>query len=148
MGMTAVRRAFVVVGALIMVMAMAFPASATIEIHRIVYDPSGSDTGANSHLNKEKVVLKNTGAKARKIGGWKIRDRANHRYTIPSGFRLRAGRTVRIHTGSGSDDRNDLYWGNGWYIWNNTGDRATLKNARGVVKDRCRYNGGVTAVNC
>ena len=58
-----VRRAFTVVGALLLVMAMALPASAKIEFHRIVYNPSGSDTGTNSHLNREFVVLHNTGSR-------------------------------------------------------------------------------------
>jgi hypothetical protein len=32
------------------------------------------------------------------------------------------------------------YWGHHWYIWNNTGDRATLKNASGTVMARCGYD--------
>ena len=29
-----------------------------------------------------------------------------------------------------------------WYIWNNTGDTATLKNAAGALQDSCRFSGG------
>ena len=144
-----VRRAFTVVGALLLVMAMALPASAKIEFHRIVYNPSGSDTGTNWHLNREFVVLHNTGSRTRRIGNWRIRDLTGHRYTLPDGFRLGPDRYVRVHTGRGRNDSNDLYWGSGWYIWNNTGDRATLKNAAGTVIDRCRYDGRPSGVkNC
>jgi hypothetical protein len=31
------------------------------------------------------------------------------------------------------------FWGSKSYIWNNTGDRATLRNARGVIVSRCSY---------
>jgi len=43
---------------------LAFPAvaSAAIKVSKIHYDPPGEDTGTNVHLNKEYVVLKNTGA--------------------------------------------------------------------------------------
>lgn len=102
------------------------------KIHRIVYNPPGSDTGANWHLNKEKVVLHNTGARRRNIGGWKIRDIAGHRYRIPDGVRLGPDRYVRLHTGNGytgngSNDRNDLFWDNGWTSGTTT---ATARRSR------------------
>ncbi len=28
-----------------------------------------------------------------------------------------------------------------WYVWNSTGDRATLKNASGTVQSRCSCSG-------
>ena len=123
-------------------------ASAKIEIYRIAYDPSGPDTGTNRHLNREMIVLRNTGSTDRNLGNWLVRDLANWRYRLPAGFKLKAGRCVRIHTGNGSDDGNDLYWGHGWYVWNNTGDRATLKNKVGDVKDRCRHQDGHASVRC
>lgn len=145
---TAARRVVTVIGALVLTMAMALPASAKVEIHRVVYDPPGADTRANSQLNKEMVVLRNTGAKTRRLGNWLIRDAAGHRYKLPAGFQLGPNRYVRVHTGKGTSHGNDLFWNSGWYVWNNNGDRATLKNAAGKVIDRCRYRGGGSAVNC
>lgn len=113
------------------------PASAAIRITRIYFDPPASDTGSN--INQEYLVIKNTGARAKALTGWRLRDRAGHVYTFPT-FRLRPGRVVRIHTGSGTNNRSDLYWGSGWYIWNNDGDRATLRRPSGTVADRCRYS--------
>lgn len=91
---------------------------------------------------------RNTGPTDRNLGNWLVRDLANWCYRLPAGFTLKAGRYVRIHTGKGTDDGNDLYWGRGWYVWNNTGDRATLKNRAGDVKGRCRYHGGRASVRC
>jgi hypothetical protein len=51
-----------------------------------------------------------------------------------------AGGTVKIHTGSGHRSQTDRYWNSGWYIWNNDGDGAALKNANGAVKSRCSYS--------
>jgi P pilus assembly chaperone PapD len=141
------RRLVTMLTSVIMLVALAGPAGAAIRIDRIRYDAPGTDTGANAHLNEERVVLVNTGDTARNIGGWTIRDLADHVYRIPDDFRLRPGRVVRIHTGNGADDGNDLFWDNGWYIWNNDADRATLKNRNRDVVDRCRYDDGSTAEN-
>ena len=61
--------------------------------------------------------------------------------------RLKPGRIVRIRTGKGTNDGNDLYWKRGWYVWNNDTDRATLKNPARKVVDRCAYKDGSTSEN-
>ena len=48
---------------------------------------------------------------------------------------------VTIHTGQGARNQTDRYWNLRWYVWNNTGDTATLKNAGGHLLDRCSYKG-------
>jgi hypothetical protein len=120
-------------------------ASAAIRMTKIQYDPLGSDTGSN--INQEYVVVKNIGSSAVSLQSWVLKDKANHKYTFGS-FKLGAGRSVTIHTGKGTDDRNDLYWGSGAYIWNNDGDKAFLKNAGGNTVDTCSYSGGGQSVNC
>jgi hypothetical protein len=112
-----------------------------IRITRVNYDPPGSDTGSNAHLNKEWVVIKNFGQQARQLRGWTLRDTSNHRFRFPR-FTLRPGRTVKVHTGSGQRTRRDLYWGSGNYVWNNDGDRATLRNRDGRLIDRCSWGDG------
>lgn len=145
---TALRRISTVITALTLVVGLALPASAKVEIHRIVYNPSGTDTRANSQLRREVLVLRNTGPRPRHIGDWVVRDKVNHRYRIPTGFTLGAGRYVRIHTGKGSNDANDLFWGRGWYVWNNDGDRAAVRTKRGRLVDRCTYPGGGASIRC
>jgi hypothetical protein len=124
---------------------IAAPASAGIKIKAISFDPAGNDTGSNSHLNKVLVVVKNTGRKAKQLKGWKLIDRGrDHTFRFPR-FKLRAGRTVKIHTGRGSDNRFNLYWRNEWYIWNNDGDTATLRTKGGRTASRCSYSSSTSS---
>ena len=54
----------------------------------------------------------------------------------------------KIQYDSPGTDRSNLYWDRGWYVWNNDGDKAVLKNASGTVVDTCRYAGGGTTAYC
>jgi hypothetical protein len=114
-------------------------ATSPVVIHEIYYNSPGPDHGSNSSLNAEWVQLRNRTSHAVTLTGWTLRDKANHVYRFGS-YRLRAGGSVKIHTGKGSNTQANRYWGHSWYIWNNDSDRATLKNASGVVKSRCSYS--------
>jgi Lamin Tail Domain len=122
-------------------------AAGCVQISKISYDSPGSDTGANSSLNAEWVQLHNRCATAKSLSGWTIRDVASHVYKFGS-YTLKAGGYVKVHTGRGSNTGADRYWGQGWYIWNNTGDTATLKAATGSLLDSCRFSGGGATVAC
>ncbi len=87
------------------------------------------------------MVIKNTGTKPVILSGWTLRDQQHHVYKFAT-FKLAAGKGVTIHTGTGSDDRNDLYWGSAEYLWNNDGDKAVLKTRAGHTVDACAYSGG------
>jgi hypothetical protein len=112
-----------------------------VRITKIAFGPPGNDLPVtNRKLNKEYVTLKNTSRSARWLTDWILKDKNidGHRYRFQR-FRVRPGRYVRIHTGSGRNDRNDLYWNAENHIWNNSEpDRVTVKAPRGVVA-RCRY---------
>jgi hypothetical protein len=86
-------------------------------------------------------------AYTRTLTGWTVFDLQHHGYRFPK-FRLRSGHSVRIHTGSGFNTSTDLYWHAGAYIWDNTGDRATLRNANGTVIDRCSWGNGPGSTAC
>jgi hypothetical protein len=111
------------------------------------YNSPGSDTGSNASLNAEWIRVTNHGNRTRTMTGWTIRDAAGHVYRFPK-FRLRPGSSVRLHTGKGQNTRRNLYWGSGWYIWNNTGDKALLKNRAGVRIDVCRWGNGPGFASC
>lgn len=81
------------------------------------------------------------------LTGWTLRDADRHVYRFGT-FRLRPGRTVTVHTGSGDDSRKHLFWGMDNYVWNNDGDTAILKDAGGARVDRCRYSGTVSPAAC
>jgi hypothetical protein len=74
-----------------------------------------------------------------------VRDPAGHVYKFGS-LSPGAGKQAIIHTGKGTtyttSANTHLYWGRGWYVWNNTGDKVILQSADGSLKDTCSYEGG------
>jgi hypothetical protein len=84
------------------------------------------------NLNMEWVEISNQGASDENMAGWKLEDRQNHTYTFQD-FILKAGSSAKIHTGTGSDTSDDLYWNRNTPIWNNDGDTATLTDAAGNI---------------
>jgi hypothetical protein len=119
-------------------------APATVYIYKVYYNSPGSDTGSNSSLNAEYVVIKNGDDVSHSVSGWTVRDAAGHIYTFGS-LRLGAGKRAIIHTGKGTSYTTSasthLYWGRSWYVWNNTGDKVILRRADGSLKDTCSYPG-------
>ena len=107
-------------------------AASPITISGAQYDSPGSDLGGNRSLNAEWVRLTNRGSRAAALTGWTLRDRANHVYRFGT-FKLGAGQSVVIHTGRGTNTAANRYWRSDWYIWNNDGDRAVLKNRAGTT---------------
>ncbi len=127
---------------LVVVFLLGFPsvASAEILISFVRYNPPGPDTGSNLSLNKEWVTVHNNGKRAKALTGWRLHDQSHHRFTFPK-FSLCGGCSVRVHTGSGTNAAANLYWRSGNYIWNNTGDKATLVKRTGTIRDSCAYKG-------
>jgi hypothetical protein len=119
-------------------------APATIYIYKVYYNPPGSDTGSNSSLNAEYVVIRNGDDVSHSISGWTVRDAAGHVYKFGT-LRLGAGKQAIIHTGKGTSYTTSasthLYWGRSRYVWNNTGDKVILRRADGSLKDTCTYPG-------
>ena len=107
-------------------------AAPTVSITAVQYDSPGSDRGGNASLNAEWIRITNTTATKKVLTGWTLRDIARHVYRFPT-FTLGAGKSVRVHTGSGANSATDLYWAMHWYVWNNDGDKAILKTASGTV---------------
>jgi hypothetical protein len=121
-------------GAAVVAPATAGAATPPIRIVKIQYDSPGADRGGNSSLNAEYVVLKNTTRTARSLTGWTLKDKQGFTYKFPS-FTLKAGATVTIRTGKGTATSTNRYYNRTWYVWNNTGDTAYLRDSRGVLKD-------------
>ena len=86
---------------------IAAPASAAIRITKIYFDSPGADTGSNTSLNAEYVVIKNTGTTRKTLTGWTLRDASRHIYKFPT-FRLGAGKSVKVHTGKGANTLGNL----------------------------------------
>jgi hypothetical protein len=87
------------------------------------------------------VQLHNTSDQRITLTGWTLRDKQDHVYKFGT-YKIKAHGYVKIHTGKGTNTQTDRYWGRSWYVWNNDGDQATLKDNSGNVIDRCSYSGG------
>jgi len=137
-------RRLIILGTIMLgvVLAFALPAqaSARVQIHEIYYNSPGKDTGSNSSLDHEWVQLHNLSGSRITLTGWTLRDAQRHVYTFGS-YTIKPHGYVTIHTGKGANTQTDRYWGHSWYVWNNTGDRATVEDAHGHVLDQCSYQG-------
>jgi len=131
------RCAAVVAGGLLPLLVVPFTvgqadATSAVRISSVQYDSPGSDTGSNYSLNGEWVRITNTSTTRKSLTGWTLRDTSSHVYRFGT-FSLGAGKSVRIHTGRGSNTAADRYQGRGWYVWNNTHDKAILRNGSGTT---------------
>lgn len=119
---------------------LAVPAHAAtpIQFGKIHYDSPGSDSSANTSVNGEYLVIKNTGTTARSLTGWTVRDAQNHVYRFGT-LTLAAGKSVVLRTGKGTNSTSTRYWGSGYHVWNITGDTASLRTAAGVASDTCAW---------
>src|SRR5262249_11066093 len=88
----------------------------------------------------EFVLIENDRAAVADLSGWTLSDAAKHVFTFPL-FTLAPGATVRIWTGQGHNDAENLFWGRRQAVWNNTGDIAILRNGAGIEVSRFAYNG-------
>jgi Lamin Tail Domain len=118
-----------------------------VRFSRVQYDSPGSDTGSNASLNAEWARITNSTATKKTLTGWTVRDPQGHVYKFPT-FTLASGASVRLHTGSGSNTKSDVYWKQSFYVWNNTGDKAILKNKAGTTIDSCSWGDGAGAISC
>jgi hypothetical protein len=127
--------------------AMPAQAAPLLRFTKAQYNSPGSDTGSNASLNAEFVRITNYRSTDKVLTDWTITDRAGFEYTFPT-FTLKAGASVRVHTGSGTDSKTDLYWDRSWYVWNNTGDTAYLRNTTGTTHDTCKWGSTGSVVSC
>jgi hypothetical protein len=121
-----------------------------VSFTRAYYNSPGTDNRSNTSLNAEYVRLTNNTSKAIQLKGWTVRDTSNHVYTFGS-FSLAAHKNVYIHTGKGTNGKPhavDRFWGSGNYIWNNTGDTATLKNTKAKKIDTCSWKNKGSVTSC
>lgn len=88
----------------------------------------------------EWVKLHNTSSASINLVHWTLRDKAGHVFVFGS-YTIRPHGYVTIHTGHGAGTQADRYWNHSWYIWNNTGDTAILRNQDGTTIDSCSYQG-------
>jgi hypothetical protein len=130
------------------VAAPAAEAAGSVHIAKIYYNSPGSDNRSNKSLNAEWVTITNSTSAAHSLKGWTLTDASRHTYTFGS-FTLGAGKTVKVHTGSGDDTSANTYQDRRAYVWNNDKDTATLRKSGGTKVDSCSYNNsGAASKTC
>jgi hypothetical protein len=120
-----------------------------VRFTKIQYDSPGADSGSNLSLDAEWFKLTNHGSQSKSLSGWTVRDPQSHVYKFPQGYKLGAGKTVTVHTGSGTTTKLNRFWGQDNYVWNNSADKATLKKGNGTKIDVCKWSSvGSGSTNC
>ncbi|MFG3603614.1 lamin tail domain-containing protein [Micromonospora chersina] len=138
----------IAVGGSLAAAAPAQAATPAVMITKVYYNSPGSDTGSNTSLNAEYVQLTNKRSTSINLKYWTLRDKSNHVYKFTTNWYLKAGASVVIHTGKGTNTSSHLYWGSGAYIWNNSGDAAYLRNSAGTGIDSCSWGSSGSYTNC
>ena len=82
--------------------------SGELRVAEIHADAEGND---HENLNDEYITFENAGGDSIQLGGYTVRDAADHVYRVPSGTTLDAGAEITLFTGSGDDTDTSLYWG-------------------------------------
>jgi hypothetical protein len=110
-----------------------------VRFTKVHYNSPGTDTRSNASLNAEYAQITNKGKSTVTLTGWTIRDKSGHTYRLSGS--LPAGHSRIVHTGRGTDGRPNghRYWQSGNYIWNNTGDTATLRTGKNAVAHTCTW---------
>lgn len=113
------------------------PVDSPLSIDWIVADANIQTGGM---LNEERVKLTNTGDTSLDLSGYRIEDEVGERYIFDEEFTLAAGASVYVHTGSGTDDADDLYMGYSREIWNDSGDTVSVYDDDDTLVASYTYN--------
>ncbi len=73
----------------------------------IVFDNQCSNF---SQKDDQVVCIANKGKDPVKIGGWLIRNTIGRTYYFPANTTLEPGKTIKVHTGAGTNSATDVYW--------------------------------------
>ena len=99
---------------------------ADVRIVQLEYNPPGPDSLG------EYVLIQNSSSNSVDLTGWTLSDIVHHTYRFPT-FTLRPNGYVRVWTRPGENGGTDLYWGRRTAVWNNVGDKAFLRDRRGLM---------------
>ena len=88
------------------------------------YNAEGND---DENLNDEYVILQNIGDAQMDMTDWTIKDEGSNIFTFPE-FILPTNEVVTLHTGSGSNTENEIFWSKKGAVWNNKADAVYLRD--------------------
>ena len=90
-------------------------------------------------MNQEFFTIRNISTRPINLSGFRVLDVANHVFVFPRGYVLAGRTTAIVRTGKNRNRALTLYWNQGNYIWNNTGDTARFQTPAGKTFDTCTY---------
>jgi hypothetical protein len=110
-------------------------AASCVRIVGGVFDSPGNDNYM-PYLNQEYVIVKNACSTSKLMTGWKVHDYNRiHVYRFPTGYRIAAGASVKLRSGTGTNSSTNLYWKRTYgAVWNNDPpERAYLRKSDGTL---------------
>lgn len=111
------------------------PSQFSLSVSELHYDADGND---GDNLNDEYIVFENPGNATLDLTGWMVQDTSNNMYDF-STFFLANDTSFTLHTGSGTDTDENLYWDSSKPIWNNDGDALILRDSEGFFVEYYNY---------
>lgn len=96
--------------------------------------------GDQTYPNGEFIDIENRSGGDVALSGWSVKSKLV-KYFFPGSFVLRAGRTVRLFVGSGTDSSDSLYWGRTSGILRNTDGSVSLWTPLGDKADCYGWGG-------
>jgi Lamin Tail Domain len=100
-----------------------------------VINPAGNENYM-PYLDNEYVLIRNYCSTYKTLTGWRVHDYGSkHTYHFPTGFKIYPGYYVKLHSGTGTNGKYNLYWQRTYgAVWNNTPpERAYLLNQYGTL---------------
>lgn len=96
------------------------------------WDAPGRDS---DNLNGEYVAIRNAGTTDVPIAGWWVRDTMLRRFVFPAGTVLRAGDTIYVHAGAGTNTGNRFYWDQDGPVFENASGAPVYAGDGGYLYD-------------
>ncbi len=105
------------------------PQSRDLAIGATQVNPDGND---RFNLGEEWVVIENRSSSEIALDGWVLRDdTTGHRFTLAGG--LPASGSLKVRTGDGTSDGENLYLGENFPVWSNQWETVLLIDPQGVL---------------
>jgi len=104
------------------------PISGDLSVTETHVDAEGND---RFNLTDEWVEISNSGDETIDLSGWVIRDETfGHRFELAG--RLDPGATLRVRSGEGTGSTKEMYLGERYPVWSNSGETIVLVDPTGV----------------
>lgn len=121
---------------------------ARVVISRVQYMGEKDDENLNNEYVELQLDPKNVSGDSLDLTGFRLRNSDFEYYNLPVGFILKVGESVKIYSGAGSNDSENLYWDRSTPAWENFGGGcAQLLKPDDTNMFAFRFRGGTCSSN-